>query len=295
MASFLLDRGANPNHAGAGWNALHQTVRWRRPNPMGGKPGPIPSGSVDSIDVVRKMLAKGADVNARMRNNGMKDGQRNRLIRTGATPFLLAAKNADVEAMKVLLEAGADASIATLENVTPLMVAAGLYIYHVGEDGGSLSSDADDVLEAVRLCLERGNDVNAVDRYGHTALHGAAFRGLNPLVELLAAKGGKLDARTYDYDPDQQKFLMPGEQRKNPGEKSIRGWTPLAIANGLSYAAFYVDQPHTADLLRTLMKARGLSTEGEIIESRVALDNAPYVNEREKDMDALAATVFGRQ
>ena len=42
LASRLLDRGADPAAAGAGWNALHQTVRTRRPNPSGGVAGPTP-------------------------------------------------------------------------------------------------------------------------------------------------------------------------------------------------------------------------------------------------------------
>ena len=88
LADYLLDRGADPNVAGAGWNALHQLVRTRRMNTGFGFPGPIPSGSVDSIDVLQKMIAVGGDVNARMTTNGMKDGQRNRLNRLGATPLL---------------------------------------------------------------------------------------------------------------------------------------------------------------------------------------------------------------
>lgn len=74
LASFLLDKGADPNLAGAGWNALHQAVRERRPNVGFGTPGPIPTGNLDSIEVIKKMIAHGVDVNARMTKNGMKDG-----------------------------------------------------------------------------------------------------------------------------------------------------------------------------------------------------------------------------
>ena len=295
VADFLLDHGADPSLAGAGWNALHQAIRMRRPNPMGGKPGPIPTGSVDSIEVVKKLIARGVDVNTRMTKNGMKDGQRNRLIRTGATAFLLAAKSADVEAMKALLAAGADPTIPTVENVTPLMVAAGLYIYHVGEDGGSLTSDADDVLEAVKMCIALENDVKAVDAYGYTPLHGAAYRGLNSVVEYLVSKGAKLDARTNPYDPDQQTFLAPGEKSDPLDVRSQRGWTPLAIANGLSYGDFYTDQPHTAELLRTLMRERGLPTEDEAVDPKVCADCRRSVFEREQKVDALAASLLGQQ
>ena len=297
LADVLLDRGADPNLAGAGWNALHQAVKLRRPNPLGGTPAPIPTGSVDSIDVIKKMIDRGVNVEFRMTKNGMKDGQRNRLIRTGATAFLLAAKNADVDAMRVLLEAGADPTMPNLENTTPLMVAAGLYIYHPGEDGGSLPGDADEVLEAVKICVEHGNDVNAVDAFGYTALHGAAFRGLPAVVEYLVEQGAKLDARTHVYDPEPKRFLAPGEEG---GGK--RGWTPLAIANGFSYADFYTSQPRAAEVLRDLMQARGLPTEGEVIDPIVCLDciqtHRPVraaFQEREKKIDALAAATLGQQ
>ena len=248
LADYLLDRGADPNLAGAGWNALHQTVRTRRPNPSGGLAGPIPTGSVDSIDVVRKLIARGVDVNARMMTNGMKDGQRSRLNRLGATAFFLAAKNTDVEAMRVLIEAGADPRIPSADGTTPLMVAAGIAIFIPGEDGGSLPGQEDEVFEAVRMCVELGTDVNATNFRDETALHGAAFRGVNRIVEYLVEQGAALDART------------------------VEGWTPLAIANGLSYSDFFKAQAHTADLIRELMADRGLSIEGHVVDPLVCLD-----------------------
>ena len=248
LADYLLDRGADPNLAGAGWNALHQTVRTRRPNPSGGLAGPIPTGSVDSIDVVRKLIARGVDVNARMMTNGMKDGQRSRLNRLGATAFFLAAKNTDVEAMRVLIEAGADPRIPSADGTTPLMVAAGIAIFIPGEDGGSLPGQEDEVFEAVRMCVELGTDVNATNFRDETALHGAAFRGVNRIVEYLVQQGAALAART------------------------VEGWTPLAIANGLSYSDFFKAQAHTADLIRELMADRGLSIEGHVVDPLVCLD-----------------------
>ena len=158
LADYLLDRGADPNLAGAGWNAVHQLLRTRRMNTGFGFPGPIPSGSVDSIDVLKKMVALGGDVDARMTVNGMKDGQRNRLNRLGATPFFLAAKVTDTEAMQVLMDAGADATTPSADGTTPLMVAAGVAIWNPGEDGGSLPGQEDEVLEAVKMCVELGNE-----------------------------------------------------------------------------------------------------------------------------------------
>ena len=277
LADYLLDRGADPNLAGAGWNALHQTVRTRRPNPSGGLAGPIPTGRVDSIDVVRKLIARGVDVNARMMTNGMKDGQRSRLNRLGATAFFLAAKNTDVEAMRVLIEAGADPLIPSADGTTPLMVAAGIAIFIPGEDGGSLPGQEDEVLEAVRMCVELGTDVNATNFRNETALHGAAFRGVNRIVEYLVEQGADLDART------------------------VEGWTPLAIANGLSYSDFFKAQAHTADLLRELMVARGLSAEGHLVDPLVCLDcyqtrpdQVRAAIERDRRMAAELAAVVGQ-
>ena len=248
LASVLLDRGADPNMADAGWNALHQLIRERRPNVGFGTPGPVETGTMDSIDLVRKMLAKGARINARMSRDGMKDGQRNRLNRLGATAFLLAAKNTDVEAMKVLIDAGADPSIETADHVTPLMAAAGVMLWNPGEDGGSLQTQEAEQLEAVMMCVKLGNDVNAMDDFGDMPLHGAAYRGANSIVEYLVRTGAKLDA------------------------KDIRGWTPLTIANGIQYDCFYKVQSETAALLRKYMTAAGLSTEGQVADGTECMD-----------------------
>lgn len=248
LMDFLLDRGADPKRAEAGWNALHQIVRTRRMNVAFGPPGPLSAGTVDSIDVIRKMIRRGVDLDARMARNGMKDGQRNRLNRLGATAFFLAAKVTDVEAMRVLIEAGADPLIPNAENTTPLMVAAGLDIWNPGEDGGSLPGQEEEVLEAVRMCVALGNDVNAKNVHGETALHGAAFRGVNIVVEYLVEQGAGLDARDRN------------------------GWIPWAIANGFSYTDFYKSQKHTATLLAGLMQDKGLSTAGEAIPGSVCFD-----------------------
>jgi ankyrin repeat protein len=248
LGDMLLDRGADPNLAGAGWNALHQAVRTRRPNTGFGTPGPIPTGTLESIEVIKKIIAKGVNVNARMMQDGMKDGQRNRLIRTGSTAFLLAAKNTDTEVMHLLLAAGADAMIPNGEFSTPLMVAAGLHIWNPGEDGGSLPGQEEEVLEAVKICVEQGNDVQGVNYQGWTALHGAAFRGVNLIVDYLVEQGARLDAKTE------------------------QGWTPWSIAYGLTYSEFYKNQPHTAELLAKLMQERGLSTDGQVVDPKVCLD-----------------------
>jgi ankyrin repeat protein len=247
VTSYLLDRGANPNAAGAGWNALHQTIHSRRPN-LGYTPGPVPTGNTDSIQVIKKLIARGIDVDARMTKNGMKDGQRNRHNRLGATAFHLAAKRVDVEAMKVLVDAGADPKMPSADGTTPLMAAAGLAMWYVGEDGGSMAGHEHEAVAAVKMCVELGNDVNAKNIYGETPLHGAAFRGVNEIVEHLVEKGAVLDARDR------------------------HGWTPFTIANGISYGDVFKQQPQTAKLIEQLMTARGLSTEGQTADGTECLD-----------------------
>jgi hypothetical protein len=204
-----------------------------------------------------------------MTKNGMKDGQRNRVNRLGATAFFLAAKNTDFEVMKVLVAAGADAKMPSADGTTPLMVAAGLHMWYVGEDAGSLPGQEGEVLEAVKLCVERGNDVNATNLAGETPMHGAAFRGVNTVVEYLVEKGARLDVR------------------------DTRGWTPYTIATGLSYGDVFKQQPQTAKLLQTLLQARGLSTEGQATDGTECLDciqthqdQAQAALERDRKMEA---------
>ena len=168
----------------------------------------------------------------------MRDGQRNRFNRLGATAFMLAAKVTDVEAMRLLLEAGADPTVPTADGTTPLMVAAGLHIWNPGEDGGSFTGQEEEVLEAVRMCLEGGNDINAQNYRGETALHGVGFRGVNIVLDYLVKQGANLATLTHD------------------------GWSALAIARGLSYTDFYKSQLHTAARLEELMRVASIDTEG---------------------------------
>jgi ankyrin repeat protein len=92
--------------------------------------------------------------------------------------------------MRMLLAYGADPYITSLDNTTPLMVASGIgYL-----TGSTFTWPEADALEAVRLAMQLG-DVNAVNGSGLTALHGAAFRGWNPAVQLLVDGGAKLDTK----------------------------------------------------------------------------------------------------
>jgi len=206
LASTLLDLGADPNADGQGWTALHQLAWTRRPPVQHGLPPAVPTGNMTSLELAEKLLQYGADPDIRMTREPA-DGARNILNRVGSTAFLQAAKLADIPYMKLLLEYGADPSIATAEGATALMAASGVGIWQVGENAGT----NEEAFEAVKICYEHGNDVNAVDANGDTALHGAAHRGANDIVSFLVEKGARLDV------------------------VDVIGWSPLTIAHGVLY------------------------------------------------------------
>jgi ankyrin repeat protein len=239
LAAHLVRRGANPNAAAQGWTALHQLAWTRRPNRGFANPGPPPTGTLDGLDLVRVLTEHGADPNARQAKEP-RDGYRNLLNRVGATPFLLAAKSADVDLMRTLIAVGADPLLPTADGTTPLMAAAGVGIWAVGESPGT----NEEALKAVQLAWELGGAVTAVNDYGYTALHGAAHRGANAVVRFLVDKGARLDV----------KLTRTGGG--NLGWKE--GWTPLMIAEGLFYANTFKRHPETAALLRQFIKERGL-------------------------------------
>ena len=110
---------------------------------------------------------------------------------TGMTPFLRAALSGDTSTMRLLLRYGADPSLATSAGTTPLMAAAG--VNWVVQQTYTESPQA--VLDAVKMCLDLGNDINATNSMGLTALLGAANRGSNDVIEFLAAHGARLDVK----------------------------------------------------------------------------------------------------
>jgi ankyrin repeat protein len=220
LAALLLDRGADPNGDSQGWTALHQIAWNRKPPIQHGMPPAVPTGNMSSLELAKKLLEKGANPNARQTSEP-NDGARNILNRLGSTPFLQAAKLGDVDYMRLLLAHGADPSITTEEGATPLMAAAGVGIWQVGESAGS----NEEVFAAAKICVEAGNDVNAVDANGDTALHGAAHRGANEIVQLLVERGARLDV------------------------VNKLGWTPYLIADGVFYPNTYNRHLDTAALL----------------------------------------------
>ena len=257
LVDLLLDRGADPNVEGGSTELTVQGVRAR---PMEltyrkltnnerdsegvtkgnifGKPlhaavhvanwhtsDQFIAVKLDRIRVITSLLAHGADVNGRISMEEPRwSGARYRRHLAGATAFLLAAKAADVEVMRLLLAHGADPMIGTEERITPLMAAAGI-AWASNQDRASERQ----VLEAVRLMVdELGADVNAISDLGETAMHAAAYRGANSVVQYLFDKGATLDVVAVD------------------------GRTPLIVADGVEYGNSFAAQPQTAALLRKL-------------------------------------------
>jgi ankyrin repeat protein len=292
LAGMLVERGADPNLPDPRGSVLH-TIAWlRRPgsDPSAGAGGapkgpPIPQGRLDSLDLARLLLKHGANPNARINWKEIKYNKdfgvvksppdipigRHNLSFVGATPFYLAAQNGDVAYMRVLAEGGADPKLGTVQNITPLMAAAGLG-YWDGESPGPYAGCPEaERLEAVKLAIELGNDINAhadfgdfpiegdgkylllyypanIERLpdhalgdvrwsGSTALHGAVISGQPSIVQYLIDHGARVDA------------------------KNRLGWTPLMVAEGVFVTNTKKEFPQAAEILRKAMAERGIQPE----------------------------------
>ena len=233
LAAALLKAGAHPNDQRSGFTPLH-TLTWvRKPNrgdDPDGQPPPTGSGNLSSLQFVKLLVKSGADVNARLEKGASGKGK---LGLTGATAFLLASKTADLPYMKLLVELGADPLLANKDGCTPLMAAAGIGCLAPDEEAGTEA----ECLAAVEYLLTLKGDVNTVDKNGETAMHGAAYKSLPKMVQLLADKGAKIDVWN----------------RKNK-----YGWTPLTIAEGFRPGNFK-PSAETIDAIHKVMRAAGVA------------------------------------
>ena len=235
LANFLLEKGANPNAVdGKGRAALYAAVDMRNLE-WSTRPAPPEKDPMTELDLIKALIAHGANPNARLtkkiplRGQPSFDGRWANMI--GATPFWRAAQSDDVTVMRLLVEKGADPLLATTDKTTPLMVAAG-----VGWSDGQSHGSQTDAPEALKLCLEWGGDVNAANDVGYTALHGAAFRGANDVVKLLVEKGARMDVKNQE------------------------GRLPVNMAEGMHIGpGGWVEHEDTAALLHKLMAAQNPS------------------------------------
>jgi ankyrin repeat protein len=199
----LLDNGADPNLADAnGYTSLHRVVR---DSDYG-----INLGSKDEVlTIVKSLLKHGANPNARLvqdkekaaeeiKNGNVQTYEKrtavtvNEIILQGATPLFLAAEVNNLDVIKALVEAGADPLLPTERGTTPLIMAAG---------GGTdvqrerAPEERATAVETAKFLVEHGADVNAAGQYGWTALHAAAYQGINPVIEYLVSKGARIDQK----------------------------------------------------------------------------------------------------
>ena len=237
LAAALLDAGANPNADLTGYTTLHAITVVRRPGVGDNDPAPEGSGRMTSLELVKKLVAHGANVNAKMtRRVNLNNTRMNEI---GATPFMLAALTADAELLTVLSALGADPTLTNAENSTALMMAAGLATRSPGEDAGTES----EVLQALQVLLALGADLNAVDINGETVMHAAAYKNLPKVVKFLAAKGARIELWNRP-----NKF----------------GWTPLAIAVGYRFGNFK-PSAETEAAVREVMIAAGVTPPKTIV------------------------------
>lgn len=221
MVRFLIEAGADIDAMGAGRTALHASIQHERP------------------DMAILLLNAGADRNPGLTSRlprfaGDLSVTTGPLSQIGATPFWLASKFADLEMMRLLVDHGADPLATSDDGTTPLMVAAGIGFLEGYDRYGRLMFNDDTTsrqqhdFEAVELAFALGGNVDAMNQYGQTVMHGAAYAGNNLIVQLLADNGARLDVADKE------------------------GRTPVTIADGMYGSGTFLVRETTAVLLREL-------------------------------------------
>jgi ankyrin repeat protein len=177
LATLLLSKGADANVADStGMTALYAAVDMRAPAGMMTRPDPKLRDEIDAAGMVKVLLDHGANPNLRLKKPII--GRHNNLVGDtslgdGTTPLMRAAKANDLAIIRLLLDAGADPTITLRDRTTTAMAA--------------------NSLEAIKLLVEHGVDVNAFNTNGQTILHNAAGRGSTAVIQYAADRGARLD------------------------------------------------------------------------------------------------------
>lgn len=195
-AALLLAKGADPNLADStGMTPLYATVDVNTLGEVYGRPAQHQtSGDISGLDLMRLLLKAHANPNALLKSAALYRAHTpgEPALGAGATPLMRAAKNGDAAAMRLLLENGADPELASRNHTTALMMAAGQ-----GRGLGVFAKDyatEAQMVEGLKVLLDRHVNVNAQNDAGQTALHFAVLSS-DETVKLLAANGAKLDVK----------------------------------------------------------------------------------------------------
>jgi len=240
IAMLLLDRGANPNLLSKnGSGPLWATVDARWPERTWYPPASITEEKTTHLALLKTLVGAGADPNARIvRKPWYRTFHGDWANPVGATPFWLAAKANDVEAMRLLIAGGANPSVPTTAGVTPLQVAAGY-----GIEPQVTNFAPNQRLAAVKYLLEEvGVDVNTRDAQGYTPLHGAALTANHDLLVYMVAMGADVKARAGN--------IFGGEGQADKDAAGGKGDSVADMANGPR--AHNMQFPETVDLLVSL-------------------------------------------
>jgi len=189
IAEYLIDHGANVNvYPVEGWGPLQETVHIS-----------------NSIEMVKLLIARGADINSKVYpvlnsaiNQERKDlcefliergADVNAKDKWGHTPLHYAIRKDDLYFMNILLANDAEVDIRHPGGYSPHSThSEGETLLHYAAIEGRT--------EAVKLLLEAGAKVDEKDdESGFTALHHAARFGKKNAGELLIARGADINAR----------------------------------------------------------------------------------------------------
>jgi ankyrin repeat protein len=228
-AALLAEHGADPNIADStGMAALYAAADMNTLGEIYGRPDRPSTSKISALDLMKVLLAHGANANAQLklptlfRAHTPGEGT----LAEGATPLMRAAKNGDAPAMRLLLDHGADPSIQQKNRTTALMLAAG--------QGRGLGVFAKDyateaaLLEAVKVLVARGVDVNAANDNGQTAMHFAA-QASDGIVQFLAEHGARLDVKDKQGRTPMDMALGVGLRGRAGGPPTVREGTAALL------------------------------------------------------------------